>query len=74
MKYRNVMKKYGPAALTAAVAMAAGPAFAEGESFDISSALSWIAAGVVGGIALIGAMIGLVSLIGAGKKVQRAGT
>lgn len=74
MKYRNVMKKYGPAALTAAVAMAAGPAFAAGESFDIADALAWIAAGVVGGIALIGAMIGLVSLIGAGKKVQRAGT
>lgn len=74
LKLNAVCKKYGPAAATLALGILASPAFAAGEEYDNSSALGWIAAGVVSGIALIGAMIGLVAMIGGGKKVQRAGT
>lgn len=74
MKLRNIARKYGPQAFCAVMAMASVPAFAAGEEYDTTSGLGWIAAGIVAGIALIGAMIGLVTMIGGGKKVQRAGT
>ena len=74
MKLRTIARKYGPQLFVVGASVAASPAFAAGESYDTTSALAWIAAAVVAGIALVGAMIGLVTLIGGGKKVQRAGT
>lgn len=68
------LKKLYAVATVAAVSAIASPAFAAGESFDTESGSAWIAAAVVAGIVLLGAMIGLASMIGAGKKVQRAGT
>jgi uncharacterized membrane protein len=72
MKLRNIMKKYGPAVGVASLAMVGGPAFAA--EIDTSESLGYIAAGIVAAIALGGAMLGLVALIGVGKKTQRAGT
>lgn len=68
------LKKLYAVATVVAVSAIASPAFAAGESFDTESGAAWIAAAVVAGIVLLGAMIGLASMIGAGKKVQRAGT
>lgn len=74
MKLRTIARKYGPRVFCAGVALASVPAFAAGEEYDITTALAWFAAAVVAAIALTGAMIGLVALIGGGKRVQRAGT
>lgn len=56
-----------------ALATVAGSSFAAGE-LDTSEALGYIAGGVVAAIAISGAMMGLVALIGAAKKAMRAGT
>jgi len=58
----------------AVVAAVASPTFAAGETFDTSSSLAWIAAGVVAAGLVATAMLGLVALVGAAKKAQRAGT
>ena len=58
----------------AAVAAMASPTFAAGESFDISGPLAWIGAGVIAAGLVAVAMMGLVALVGAAKKAQRAGT
>lgn len=60
----------------AVVAMSSGLASAAGEdgSIDITKVLLYIAGGVVAAGAITAAMLGLVSLIGVGKKTQRAGT
>lgn len=73
MKLRNTLKKYGPAFGAAAVALVGTPVFAAGE-IDTTEVLGYIAAGVVAAGAITAAMLGLVSLIGVGKKTQRAGT
>lgn len=74
MKLRNTVRKYYSRALVGAASLATLPAFAAGEAYDTSASESWIAAGIVAGIVLVGLMLGLVTMIGAGKKVQRAGT
>lgn len=70
-----VLCKSGRAQLAAAaVAMVtAGPTFAAGE-IDTSEALGYIAGGLAAAGVIVGAMFGLVALIGAAKKAQRAGT
>ena len=55
-------------ALTGNMAMAA-----EGD-IDTTKALLYIAGGLAAAAAVTGAMFGLVALIGAAKKAQRAGT
>lgn len=74
MKLRNAMKKYGPAAGTAALCLVGGPVFAAEGDIDVTKALAYIAGGLVAAGALTAAMMGLVALIGAGKKTHRAGT
>lgn len=73
MKMRNMLKKYGPAAGVLTLALVGSPAFAAGE-IDTSDVIGYIAAGVVAAGLITGAMLGLVALIGVGKKTQRAGT
>lgn len=68
------IKKYGPAAATLALALVAGPTFAAEGDIDTSKALLYIAGGLAAAAAVTGAMFGLVALIGAAKKAQRAGT
>jgi hypothetical protein len=46
---------------------------AEGD-IDTTKVLLYIAGGIVAAGAITGAMLGLVALIGVGKKAQRAGT
>ena len=58
----------------AVIAMTGNFAMAAEGDIDISKGLLYIAGGAVAGGALVAAMIGLVTLIGAGKKAQRAGT
>ncbi|HCA6411105.1 TPA: hypothetical protein MXU60_006757, partial [Pseudomonas aeruginosa] len=41
---------------------------------DTTKALAYIAGGLTAAAAVTGAMFGLVALIGAAKKAQRAGT
>ena len=74
MKLRNMMKKYGPAVGTLALAVVATPTFAASGDIDTGEVLMYIAGGVVAAGAITGAMLGLVALIGVGKKAQRAGT
>ena len=75
MKARNMLKKYAPKIGVAAVLTATSVgAFAQEASYDTGESLAWIAAGVAAGIVVLGAMYGLVTMIGAGKKAQRAGT
>lgn len=70
----QTIKKYGPAAATLALALVAGPSFAAEGDIDTSKALLYIAGGLAAAAAVTGAMFGLVALIGAAKKAQRAGT
>lgn len=77
MKQRLLaLSKSGRAQLTAAaVAMVvAGPTFAAGEGIDTTAAVGYIAAGVAAAALVGGLMFGLVCLVGASKKAQRAGT
>lgn len=74
MKLRNMMKKYGPAVGTLALVTVAGPTFAAEGDIDTTKVLLYIAGGIVAAGAITGAMLGLVALIGVGKKAQRAGT
>lgn len=74
LKLNAMCKKFGPAALTAALATLAGPVFAAEGDIDTSSALLYIAGGLAAAAVVGGAMFGLVTLIGASKKAQRAGT
>lgn len=67
-------KKYGPAAATLALALVAGPTFAAEGDIDTSKAMLYIAGGLAAAALVGGAMFGLVALIGASKKAQRAGT
>ena len=74
MKFRNAFKKYGPkVGAVAVLGTASAGAFAQ-SAYETGESLGWIAAGVAGGLLIMGAMWGLVSMIGAGKKAQRAGT
>lgn len=75
MKARNILKKYGPQVAAAAILGGTSVgAFAQEASYETGASLGWIAAGVAGGLIIMGAMWGLVTMIGAGKKAQRAGT
>lgn len=83
MKPMNVVRKFGSKfgkshraqiALGAGLASLSSLSMAAGESFDPSEAIAWIAAGSALALLILGAMFGLVTLIGAGKKAQRAGT
>lgn len=74
MKFRNVMKKYGPAAVTLALATVAGPTFAAEGDIDTTKVVTYVAGGVAAASLVIGLMFGLVALIGVGKKAMRAGT
>ena len=59
----------------ALVAMSSGLASAADDgSIDTTKVLLYIAGGIVAAGAITGAMLGLVALIGVGKKAQRAGT
>ncbi|WP_301151021.1 hypothetical protein [Metapseudomonas otitidis] len=61
----------GSAALVATVSNVSMAA--EGD-IDTTKVLLYIAGGIVAAGAITGAMLGLVALIGVGKKAQRAGT
>jgi hypothetical protein len=82
MKPMNVVRKYGSkfgrsprAQIAAGTALASVSSFSNAAaSFDSTEAVGWIAAAVVIGGILLAAMFGLVTMIGAGKKAQRAGT
>ena len=74
MKLRNMMKNYGPAVGTLALAVVATPSFAAEGDIDTTKVLAYIAGGIVAAGLITGAMLGLVALIGVGKKTQRAGT
>lgn len=56
------------------VALVGSPAFAVEGDIDTTKVLLYIAGGIVAAGAITGAMLGLVALIGVGKKAQRAGT
>lgn len=82
MKPMNVVRKYGQKfgkshraqiALGAALVSASQFSMAAA-SYDSSESLEWIAAAVVIGGLILASMFGLVTMIGAGKKAQRAGT
>lgn len=60
-------------ALATLLSAVASTSFAAGE-IDTSQAMTYIAGGLVAAGLVSGAMFGLVSLIGAAKKAQRAGT
>lgn len=74
MKLNALCKKFGPAAATLALVSVAGPSFAASGDIDTGEVLLYIAGGIVAAGAITGAMLGLVALIGVGKKAQRAGT
>lgn len=74
MKLNALCKKFGPAAATLALVTVAGPTFAAEGDIDTSKVLAYIAGGLVAAGLITGAMLGLVALIGVGKKAQRAGT
>jgi len=74
MKIRNVMKKYGPAAVTLALSAFAGPTFAAEGDIDTTKVVLYVGGGVAAATLVGGLMFGLVALIGVGKKAQRAGT
>lgn len=57
-----------------ALAVAGNSAFAADGDIDITKALLYVAGGLVAAGAVGAAMFGLVTLIGASKKAQRAGT
>ncbi len=54
--------------------IASGTSFAAEGDIDTTKALLYIAGGLAAAAAVTGAMFGLVALIGAAKKAQRAGT
>ncbi|OLU30709.1 hypothetical protein BVH03_09470 [Pseudomonas sp. PA15(2017)] len=74
LKINAICKKFGPAAVTVALATLASPVFAAEGDIDTSKPLLYIAGGLAAAGAVTGAMFGLVALIGAAKKAQRAGT
>lgn len=82
MKPMNVVRKYGqkfgksPRAQIAvgAALLSASQLSNAAASFDSTESLEWIAAGVVIAGLILAAMFGLVTMVGAGKKAQRAGT
>lgn len=51
-----------------------GPVFAVDGDIDTTKSLIYVAGGVVAAGLVGGAMFGLVTLVGASKKAQRAGT
>lgn len=57
-----------------AVAVVGNSAFAADGDIDTTSAQLYIAGGLAAAAVVGGAMFGLVTLIGASKKAQRAGT
>lgn len=59
---------------SSAVAVMASPSFAADGDIDTTKALLYIAGGIAAAAVVGGAMFGLVALIGASKKAQRAGT
>lgn len=61
-------------ACSSAVAVMASPSFAVEGDIDTTKALLYIAGGIAAAAVVGGAMFGLVALIGASKKAQRAGT
>ncbi|MBG4295727.1 hypothetical protein I5I39_31560 [Pseudomonas aeruginosa] len=54
--------------------MTSGLSMAAAGDIDTTEALAYIAGGLTAAAAVSGAMFGLVALIGAAKKAQRAGT
>ncbi|HCL3913384.1 TPA: hypothetical protein N2C07_006182 [Pseudomonas aeruginosa] len=54
--------------------MTSGLSMAAEGDIDTTEALAYIAGGLTAAAAVTGAMFGLVALIGAAKKAQRAGT
>lgn len=74
MQLRNLFKKYGPSAGILGLTLVAGPSFAADGDIDITKVMLYMAGGIVAAGTITGAMLGLVSLIGVGKKTQRAGT
>lgn len=56
------------------VALVGSPAFAAEGDIDTTKVMLYIGGAVVAAGAITGAMLGLVALIGVGKKAQRAGT
>lgn len=61
-------------ASSAAMAVMASPSFAAEGDIDTTKAMLYIAGGLAAAALVGGAMFGLVALIGASKKAQRAGT
>lgn len=57
-----------------ALTVVGNSAFAAEGDIDTTKVLLYIAGGVIAAAAITGAMLGLVALIGVGKKTQRAGT
>lgn len=56
------------------LALAGNSAFAAEGDIDTTKVLLYIGGGIVAAGLITGAMLGLVALIGVGKKSQRAGT
>lgn len=56
------------------IALTGNAAFAVEGDIDTTKVLLYIAGGLVAAGAITGAMLGLVALIGVGKKAQRAGS
>lgn len=56
------------------LALTGNCAFAVEGDIDTTKVLLYIAGGIVAAAAITGAMLGLVALIGVGKKTQRAGS
>ncbi|TRX76704.1 hypothetical protein [Pseudomonas mangiferae] len=71
-QFFNVGKR--EAILGASLIMASGVTMAADGDYDVSKALLYAAGGIAGATLVGAAMFGLVSLIGVGKKLQRAGT
>lgn len=59
---------------TALVATVSNVSMAAEGDIDTTKVLLYIGGGIVAAGAITGAMLGLVALIGVGKKAQRAGT
>lgn len=57
-----------------ALAVVGNSAFAAEGDIDTTKVLLYIGGGIVAAGLITGAMLGLVALIGVGKKAQRAGT
>lgn len=70
----RIFKNKAAVVLAAMSAAVVGPTFADAGSIDTTQALAYVAGGVVAAGAITAAMLGLVALIGAGKKAMRAGT